>query len=59
MPHARPWEKINFKHMKTNKETGNDDGHLRLIDKIRGCVRFLVSDVLRLAGIEKSNSLAS
>ncbi len=61
--------------MKTNKETGNDDGHMRLIDKkqaadllstsvrtierevsagrlvkhkIRGCVRFLKVDVLRL-----------
>lgn len=64
--------------MKPNKETGNDDGHLRLIDKkqaadllgtsvrtierevsagrlmkhkIRGCVRFLKSDVLRLGNI--------
>jgi excisionase family DNA binding protein len=72
--------------MKTNKETGNDDGHLRLIDKkqaadllgtsvrtierevsagrlvkhkIRGCVRFLMADVLRLAGIENSNPMTS
>ena len=64
--------------MKTNKETGKDDGHLRLIDKkqaadllgpstrtierevsagrlvkhkIRGCVRFLKWDVLRLGNL--------
>jgi excisionase family DNA binding protein len=27
--------------------------------KIRGCVRFLMADVLRLAGIANSNPLAS